>query len=319
MGEEQDMTAYEFPFKWSIVRSDLLNEDVERRINASSYSIESLQALQKLEKLKRKAIKIVSVYELCNNIFYPSRFKRTYAKNGTLFLSSKDILNFILTGKRVKNLDKNYLIQSNWILVTRSGSVGRIILANKNFENVGISEHVIRVIPRENTPVGYLYAYLSSNFGQSLLTRKIFGGVVKEIEPFHISNMPIPLLPKSDIEEINKKILEAHKLREEAQELLLKAEKSLHEELGLPVITEENVNYLGTGKEKPAKAYTVKSQQIFIKDLRLNAFSHSPLCLLAESLLKKKEKEKKFELKKLKEISKEIFTPPRFKRIYVKP
>jgi len=72
------------------------------------------------------------IYEFCNKIFYPSRFKRTYTKNGVPFISSKDILNFVFTGKRVKNLDKEYLVQNNWILVTRSGSVGRVILAFLN-------------------------------------------------------------------------------------------------------------------------------------------------------------------------------------------
>ncbi|MEM3507346.1 MAG: restriction endonuclease subunit S, partial [Candidatus Bathyarchaeia archaeon] len=265
------MIKHEYPFKWVILKSHLLDE--EKRINAFSYSLESLQVLQILEKLKKENINIATFHEFCDKIFYPSRFKRTYAKDGSLFLSSKDILNFVLTGKKVKNLDKDYLVQKNWILVTRSGSVGRVVLTNKNFDNVGVSEHVIRVIPRQNIPVGYLYAYLSSNLGQSLLVRKIFGGVVKEIEPFHISNIPIPLLRESDIKEIDKKIIEAHKLREEAQEALVKAVKLFYKELDLPILKEESINYLGNEGEKLAKSFIIKSEQLFVKNFRLNASS----------------------------------------------
>jgi len=310
------MMTHEYPFKWVVVDSCLLDKDEEKRINASSYSIKSLQVLQTLETLKKKKIPVVIFGEFCDKIFYPPRFKRTYAKDGTLFLSSKDILNFVLTGKRIKNVEQDYLVKRNWILITRSGSVGRVILTNKNFDDLGVSEHVIRVIPQKQAPVGYLYSYLSSSFGQPLLTRKIFGGVVKEIEPSHISNIPLPLLPESDINEIDKKILEAHKLREEAQELLLKAKKMFSKELELPLLDDNAIDYFGDENGKLVKAFTLTSNELFTTQIRLNAYSYLPISRYARKILVET---KNFDLKKLgdSEVSQKVFTPPRFKRIYV--
>lgn len=309
------MMTHDYPFKWVVIDSSLLDKDEEKRMNASSYSIESLQVLQTLETLRKKKIPVVSFGEFCDKIFYPPRFKRTYANDGTLFLSSKDILNFVLTGKKVKNVGQDYLVKRNWILVTRSGSVGRVILTNKNFDDLGVSEHVIRVIPQKQSPVGYLYAYLSSSFGQPLLNRKIFGGVVKEIEPSHISNIPLPLLPETDINEIDKKLLEAHKLREEAQELLLKAEKMFYKELGLPLLNDNAIDYFGDENGKVVKAFTLTSNDLFTTQIRLNAYSYLPISRYARKILA----DKKFELKKLgdPEVTQKVFTPPRFKRIYV--
>ncbi|MEM2146131.1 MAG: restriction endonuclease subunit S [Candidatus Jordarchaeaceae archaeon] len=312
------MMTCEHPFKWVILKSRLLDENEEKRVNASSYSIESLQVLQILEKLKKKNIPVVSFREFCDKIFYPPRFKRTYTRDGTLFLSSKDILNFVLTGKRVQNVEQDYLVKKNWILVTRSGSVGRVMLTNKNFDDIGVSEHVIRVIPQKQAPVGYLYSYLSSSFGQPLLTSKIFGGVVKEIEPSHISNIPLPLLPESDISKIDKKALEAHKLREEAQELLLNAEKMFYKELELPLLDDNVIDYFGRENGKLIKAFTLTSNEFVTTQIRLNAYSYLPISRYARKILTNNKG--KFDLKKLgdPEVSQKVFTPPRFKRIYVK-
>jgi type I restriction enzyme S subunit len=313
------------PFHWNIIKSEWILSDVSQRLDASFYSRDIGEARILFDKIRNKGVKITTINDpvFTSQIFWPERFKRKYTKEdkGKPFLMPKEVFQFLPQPRKfIVDFSNNLLVKEKWILITRSGSIGRCLLTNKILSsNFVLSDDLIRIVPANEKEVGYIYAFLNTWIGQAFLTKTQYGETVKHIEPEHVSAIPLPLLQESDIKEINEKILDAHKLREEAQELLLKAEKSLHEELGLPIITEENVNYLGTGKEKSAKAYTVKSQQIFIKNLRLNAFSHSPLCLLAESLLEKKEKEKKFELKKLKEISKEIFTPPRFKRIYVKP
>jgi type I restriction enzyme S subunit len=315
-----------YPFRSTLCNSQLIFQDPEIRLNASSFPPEWIKAKKILEKIKGK-ITIEKLSTFTERVFVGARVKRLFVKEGEgiPYLMPDDVFTFPLKPRkwvRKETQDiENWWVQPLTILVTQSGTAGRCLIVNKHFKDKLVSPNMIRVVPNDKGKeiIGFIYAFLNSTIGQTFLLKQQYGVTVKHIEPKYIEEISLPLLSDSDIKEINHKILEANKLREEAQELLLKAEKSLHEELSLPIIIEENINYLGTGKEKSAKAYTVKSQQIFIKKLRLNAFSHSPLCLLAESLLEKKEKEKKFELKKLKEISKRIFTPPRFKRIYVKP
>lgn len=70
--------------------------------------------------------------------------------------------------------------------------------------------------------------------GQAFLTKTNYGGPIKHIEPHHVANIPIPLLDEAIIKEINSKILEAHKMREETQLKLIEAERLFYEELGLP-------------------------------------------------------------------------------------
>jgi type I restriction enzyme S subunit len=313
------------PFYWNAIKSEWVFSDTSTRLDASFYSRDVGKARILLDKIKKKGIKITTIsdFSFTSQIFWPERFKRKYVKEGKgkPFLMPKEVFQFLPQPRKfIVDFSNNLLVKEGWILITRSGSIGRCLLTNKILSlNFVLSDDLIRIIPSNEKEVGYIYTFLNTWIGQAFLTKTQYGETVKHIEPEHIGNIPLPLLPESDIEEIDKKTLEAHKLREEAQELLFKAEKLLHEELDLPIMTEENVNYLGSEKEKSAKAYTVKSQKIFVKNLRLNAISYFPTCLLAESLLEKKEGEGKFKLKKLKEISQKIFTPARFKRIYVKP
>jgi len=291
------------------VESKWLTEG-EKRLNASSFSPEAANSLFLIDLLKEKGIKIDYITDIIKDIFYPPRFKRLYAKAGTIFLSSKDIFDFLPEGKKIKNASKEYLIKPGWILITRSGSVGRVLIANRFFTNAAISEHVIRIVPDENTPTWYLYVYLISEIGQPLLIRNIFGGVVDEIEPHHIANIPIPRIPELE-DEINQKILEAHRLREEAQEFLLKAEEMIYSELGLSKIDEDDVEYFGGDNGRIIKSFEIKASDI---NLRLDASYHIPLFhLVIQNLMKARSRN----LKRLEDVA-DSFVPPRFKRAYVR-
>ena len=294
---------FEIESRWIYSNQDL-------RLNASSYHPESANALLLLDKLQRKGVSIETIGNIVKEIFYPPRFKRLYAKEGVSFLSSKDIFDFLPVGKKIKNASPEYFIKPGWILVTRSGSVGRVLIANKLLSKAAISEHVIRIVPTPQTPIQYLYTYLNSRIGQPLLIKDIFGGVVDEIEPNHIANIPIPRIPDLE-EEINQKVLEAHKLREEAQELLLKAEEMIYSELGLPKIDEDDVEYFGGEIGRLVKAFEVKASEL---DYRLDASYHVPIAHLVVSNL---QKVKLDHIKKLKEVA-DSFVPPRFKRPYVR-
>ncbi|MEM2111700.1 MAG: restriction endonuclease subunit S, partial [Candidatus Bathyarchaeia archaeon] len=189
---------------------------------------------------------------------------------------------------------------------------------NKLFSKCILSHDIIRLIPNCNDILGYIYAYLNTWMGQAFLSKDRYGATIKHIEPGHVANISIPLLPESYVKEINEKILEAHRLREEAQELLVEAEKTFYEKLELPRLDDDIIEYFNGKEGKPIKAFTLASNELLTTQIRLNAYSYLPICRYARKILA--ECKGKFDLKKLgdPEVSKKVFTPPRFKRIYVK-
>ncbi len=308
-----------------LLSSKVVFHDPEIRLNASSYPIEWVKATKILDKVKEKFV-VEKISTFAEKIFVGARVKRLFVneKEGIPYLMPDDVFTFPLkvrkwVRKETQDIE-NWWVKPFDILITQSGAAGRCLIVNKYFKGKLVSPNMIRVVPNNKGKeiVGFIYTYLNTTFGQSFLLKQQYGITVKHVEPQHVAEIPIPLLPESDIKEINEKILNAQKLIEEAQGLLIDAEKLFYEELNLPILNEEDINYMGNKGQRPARAFTLKSQQTFLKDFRLNAFSYMPICLYAESFLRKGEHEGRFELKKLKDISKEIFTPPRFKRLYVK-
>jgi len=246
------------PFHWNIIKSEWILSDVSQRLDASFYSRDIGEARIFLDKIRKKNVRITTLNNpsFTSQIFWPERFKRKYTKEdkGKPFLMPKEVFQFLPQARKfIVDFSNNLLVKEKWILITRSGSIGRCLLTNKILSsNFVLSDDLIRIIPADEKEVGYIYAFLNTWIGQAFLTKTQYGETVKHIEPEHVSAIPLPLLQESDIKEINEKILDAHKLREEAQELLLKA---FAEKFGIP--TDRAINELGGGG-KPSKAVALE-------------------------------------------------------------
>jgi type I restriction enzyme S subunit len=315
----------DFPFRYSLCSSQLILQDPEVRLNASSFPPEWIEAKKILEKIKRK-ITIERLSTFAEKVFVGARVKRLFVGEGCgiPYLMPDDVFMFPLKPRkwvRKETQDiENWWVEPFTILITQSGAAGRCLIVNKHFKDKLVSPNMIRVVPNSKGKgiIGFIYAFLNTTIGQTFLLKEQYGITVKHIEPDHVSNIPLPLLPESDIKEINEKILKAHKLREEAQEQLFKAEKIFFEELELPLLDENAINYFGGENGRLVKAFTLFSNEFLTTQIRLNSYSYLPISRYARKILT--ERKKRFDLKKLgdPEVTQKVFTPPRFKRIYVK-
>jgi len=306
---------------WFTLKSKWIYWEQEMKLNASSYSFESIRARELVESI-RKLYSVTRVENLSKKIFVGERVKRlfTHYKEGIPYLMPIDLFMFNLkprkwVRKETEDLE-NWWVNPLTILITQSGIPGRCLLVNRLFKDKVVSPNVIRVVPNEEglKIIGYIYAYLNTWIGQAFLTKDQYGATVKHIEPHHVADIPIPRI--SDLEEeINQKILEAHKLREEAQELLLKAEEMIYSELGLPRIDEDNIEYLSDEIGRVVKAFEIKASEL---DYRLDASYHEPILQLIGGNLRNTEREGKFQLKRLRDGIARVFDFPTYKRIYTK-
>lgn len=87
-------------------------------------------------------------------------------------------------------------------------------------------------MPANKEIAGYLYIFLTSDYGRTLITRYTYGSVVDEIDDDHVRQIPIPLLRNQAMQQqINSLALEANVKRYEAYKLEQEALRIMNEEV----------------------------------------------------------------------------------------
>lgn len=308
----------------TLVPSSWLSEG-EQRLDGSYYATEAVAASQVINHC---GFPVTSLATVTDDIFILGRFKRVYATNedaGWPYLSASEALEFRPVSERYIAQDQapksseNHFVKPNWILLSSSGSVGRMVLTTTRLSKFFLTHDLIRILPNQNYAIGYIYAYLSSKIGQSLIAKDQYGSAIKHLEPHHLANIPVPLLPDEIQQEIHDKIMQAYALRDSANELLDQADALIHQELSLPRFNEELVPYLPAPITAPPtqhppmphpKAFTVNTSGL---SDRFDASFHVPII---ETIIKTLAKSK-YKPVQLKHIVDQIIVAPRFKRVYV--
>lgn len=213
---------------------------LQNRVDAS-FHIPSVNAIE--EHLRKYAQEIIPLGDkrLSKSVLLPGRFKRVYVEEGQgrVFFGGKQIYEldpsnkkYLSSSQHSERMKKELEILENTILITRSGTIGKVTIAPKHWEHWIINEHVIRVFPKDDQIAGYLYTFLSSDYGYQLITRFTYGSVVDEIDANHVSRIPIPILKDSETQnEINRLTLLANEKRYLAYKMEMKAMKELDEKV----------------------------------------------------------------------------------------
>ena len=185
-----------------------LQNSQEYRLDAGHYSPDLLEALAALERTGLRLERLVDVVEA---VILPNRFKRVYVEPsaGVPFLQGSHVVHFRPAGVKHlspeahPNMDK-IIVRAGWILLTRSGTVGRVTLCPGEWDGWAASEHIIRIVPNEaKCLAGYLCSFLASRFGQVQLNANVHGAVVDELTDEQVSNILVPVPDKKkDIERV---------------------------------------------------------------------------------------------------------------------
>jgi type I restriction enzyme S subunit len=244
------------------------------RLDAPPFLSGAIEARKLLEQLpvKKEPLALLTQGEL--GIFHAGRLKRNWVidpEYGVPFLSSTDILQadlsrLSLISQRVVTENPQLTIRKDWILITRSGSIGRMAYARPEMDGMACSEHVLRVVPNPDRILpGYLYAFLSSKFGVPLIVGGTYGAIIQHIEPHHIANLPVPRL----IEEIEAR---AHRRIREAAELRTQAARTMEDAKRLLIQVSGIRTFLLTSSPTPFCTNSVSSARV---GSRLEGFYHS--------------------------------------------
>lgn len=223
------------------VRFDWL-ADQGFRLDSSPYLSGAYEARKLMERLPG-TLPLRELVRTRNGIFHAGRSARRWVTDpeyGVPFFSSSDILeadsSFLpLIARSAVEDNPRLLIERDWTLITRSGTIGRMTYARSDMNGFACSEHVLRVAAEPGMIMpGYLHAFLSSRYGIPMITNAAYGAIIQHIEPEHIAELPVPRFGAVVEQEIHDHVQAAADLRVKFQAGVTAATRDLFESAGLP-------------------------------------------------------------------------------------
>ena len=308
----EEVVVNEAPLKWcSVTLSDVVSRG--KRLEASVFDVEAKQARQIIYNGKYD-VTTVGGNDGLTSSYTGARFKRVWVKTSeypifqpSSIVDIKPSPDGYISKRTQTNIDA-LRVKEGQVLMTCSGTIGKLSYVSKTLDNTIFSHDLLRIDCKEPTDAGYLYAYLKSKVGNKILLTNSYGAVITHIEPEHLATVPIPNAPATIKRKIHTLIAESYRLRDESNDLIDEATRLLIEELHLPSVDELNP----VSKAAPVETFSVKLSQMAG---RADASYHVPIVDGIVAHLK----EYAEEVTTIGDnrISKEVILPGRFKRIYV--
>lgn len=143
--------------------------------------------------------------------------------NGALELRRFTIKWFDIS--KASNKQKEYMkmleVQEGDILITRSGTIGKVTYATKDLaENYLVSDDLVRIRVQDDNLRAYLLAYFTSSTALSLMLLDEYGSVQQHLQPRHIQEMIVPVPDRweqaSDMIAAGRKLIKAMEVLSEA-------------------------------------------------------------------------------------------------------
>jgi type I restriction enzyme S subunit len=312
---EQDYTYLPDPLKYTSVSLQEVGEN-KFRLEASAFNIEAKVAKDKILTNKYGYVNLCSNNGLVKNVCVNSRFKRIYVEHKEIpFFQPSSITEvYPKPAKYISaktDTDLNSLkVKKGMLLMTVSGTIGKVAIAGKKLDNQVFSHDLLRLIGKGQYDTGYIYAYFLTETGQNILQSNNYGAVIQHIEPEHFEKIMIPNAPELLKKEIHELVIASYDLRDQSNDLLDRAEQILYEELKLKPIEELKIEYFDNSVD--VRNYTAKLNDL---NLRLDCSYHLPIVKAISNAIKSTAKEVLCISNN--RISANIILPGRFKRIYV--
>lgn len=183
-----------------------------------------------LDALHASGHELVALEDVAD-ITLPNRFERVWAsdeKHGVPYLNATDLLSLFALGmpsqnrylSHVTDTDiENLLIRKNWLLMTCSGTLGRVFHVPRRLDGWVATHDLIRIRPKAGM-VGYLFAWCMTKMAQTQILSHTHGGQIDHVTADQVGAMLVPMLTPDSIRDLNGSVLDALRMREKSLQRL---------------------------------------------------------------------------------------------------
>jgi hypothetical protein len=150
-----------------------------------------------------------------------------------------------------------YFVDDGTVLVMRSGSVGRPIVAHSVHRGIVISDDLLRVKAIDPRNEGWIYACLLTPQSRAMCTGAHYGHIIKHLETSHLEALPFPMVDDNTAADFTLRVARIVELRNEGYRLTLEAEARFETALGMPKISDWGEN-----------GFSIKASKAFVSGRR---------------------------------------------------
>lgn len=272
-----------------------------RRLDAEAYLADGFSVRRQIDN----SVEAQRLDTLAK-IWQPSRLKGITVSeaHGVPFLAATQVFDVRpsprkwLSSERTPDLEARH-VQPGWVLVTCSGTVGSSILAYSAHMGACVSHDLLRVQPSEKHMLGYIYTFLRTWHGRTMMRSTHYGNIIKHLEVSHLSDLRVPVLDEL-IPHLDRAIDRVYGARDQAFRLEQRALRLFADAMGedfqparedgFPV----DVSEVLQGRNRRLDAYAFNPRALSIlQTIKAGGSKVAPLCDVAT-----------------------VTQPPRFRRVY---
>ncbi|MYI67569.1 MAG: hypothetical protein F4103_02005 [Boseongicola sp. SB0673_bin_14] len=196
----------------------------ELRLDASHFHQSSVNTIR---DLKQTGLKLQPLSDLAK-IWFRGPFTRVWSspEYGLPYFNATDLLSLLALGvpsggprylsNKTKTNIQALIVSEGWLLMTCSGTIGRVFCVPKRLDGWVATHDLIRIIPHQTEMTGYLYAWLGTEEAQSQILSYTHGGQIDHVTDEQVSRILVPLPSHKRIRAIHAVTMKALSKREEA-------------------------------------------------------------------------------------------------------
>lgn len=200
------------------VFSRSITEISPNSINAFNYS-KKVENIENRVKDNNNCLPLIDCLDK-NGFFSTGSFKRLEldSKNSVKLINQSDVFNLNKKGKLLarKFIKNQSLLEYGEVLIAGVGTLGenetfcRVIFSNEELQNQLISGEFIRMKTNSKIPSGYLFLWLNTDYGFRFIRKTQSGTKLCRPIPKLLETLPVPLIKKELMIDIDLKVRQAH-------------------------------------------------------------------------------------------------------------
>ncbi len=168
-------------------------------------------------------------------VILPSRLERVWAVDedrGKPYLNATDLLCLFSLGvpQKVRYLSPEsdtdvdvLIIREGWLLLTCSGTIGRIYHVPKRLDGWAATHDLIRIIPKSPDLIGYLFAWCMTPVAQAQILGHTHGGQIDHVTDEQVGSILVPIPKGRSAKKIHESVIKSLADREKALDTLVSA------------------------------------------------------------------------------------------------